>query len=378
MPRSNKTAVGEVDQLDLVAAINEAALEPGQWPRALARMAGLFGARGAGLGVGTLGPSGHAEAWEHGFPGLDVNQHQMFENPWLTRVLQLFPGTATRSDDFMSLEELHRTPFYHDVVRPLEIDHLMGVTFLARQQVMICTVAHSARQGPFDDAALERFRKIAPHLVQAARVRLRLQQAEAFKDAALELLDRLAHGILLLDEQGEICFANRSAEQLLAADDGLTSTNRRPVASQPDESRRLRELVAAAIRTGIGRGVHPGGAMLVSRADRRPLELLVAPLVARRLSLAVGRPVAVVLIDDPDEPVRLETERLRELYQLTPGEARVARAVARGQGLEHVARELGLRITSVRSHLQSCFEKTGTSRQAELVRLLLGISAALQ
>jgi DNA-binding CsgD family transcriptional regulator/PAS domain-containing protein len=378
----SKTAEGEAELLDPVAATGEAALEPELWPRALARIASHCGARGGHFCiVDPLQPE-RSRLWEHGLPGLDFTHGRIMDNPWAPTALQLPSGLVNRSEDFLPLDRLRRTPFYQEVLAPLDVEHVMGVQYhgpqLPANQRVLCVVVRAARQGPFEHVALERFRQIAPHLMQAAQVHLRLARAEAFQNAALELLDRLAPGIMMLDEQGEVCFANRNAEQLLAADDGLTSRNRRLAASHPDESRRLGELVVAAIRTGIGRGLHPGGAMLVSRADRRPLELLVAPLVARRLSLAVGRPVAVVLIHDPGQPVELAAQRLRELYQLTPAEARVARAVASGQGLEHAARELGLRVTTVRSHLQSCFEKTGTSRQAELVKLLLGISAALR
>ncbi|TPK07044.1 hypothetical protein FJ872_24085 [Mesorhizobium sp. B2-5-9] len=62
--------------------------------------------------------------------------------------------------------------------------------------------------------------------------------------------------------------------------------------------------------------------------------------------------------------------QLRDLYRLTPAEAAVATAVARGEGLQAVADEVGISLTTVRTHLQHVFEKTETRRQAELVRLI--------
>ncbi|WP_246687297.1 LuxR C-terminal-related transcriptional regulator [Mesorhizobium sp. B2-5-9] len=48
----------------------------------------------------------------------------------------------------------------------------------------------------------------------------------------------------------------------------------------------------------------------------------------------------------------------------------MATAVARGEGLQAVADEVGISLTTVRTHLQHVFEKTETRRQAELVRLI--------
>jgi DNA-binding CsgD family transcriptional regulator len=51
----------------------------------------------------------------------------------------------------------------------------------------------------------------------------------------------------------------------------------------------------------------------------------------------------------------------------------VALRVARGCGLAPISDELSLSVSTVKTHLQHVFEKTGTHRQAELVRLLLAL-----
>ena len=45
-----------------------------------------------------------------------------------------------------------------------------------------------------------------------------------------------------------------------------------------------------------------------------------------------------------------------------------------GHGLQSVADELRVTLSTARTHLQSVFEKTGTHRQAELVRLLIELA----
>ncbi len=77
-----------------------------------------------------------------------------------------------------------------------------------------------------------------------------------------------------------------------------------------------------------------------------------------------------MFVVDPDSAPRIAHDQLRNLYRLTPAEAAVALAIARGAGLQAVADELEISLTTARTHLQHVFEKTETRRQAELVRLI--------
>lgn len=60
------------------------------------------------------------------------------------------------------------------------------------------------------------------------------------------------------------------------------------------------------------------------------------------------------------------------LFDLTPSEARVARAIAEGSSLEQIATRYAVSVATVRTQTKSVFQKTGTHRQAELAALLAG------
>lgn len=79
---------------------------------------------------------------------------------------------------------------------------------------------------------------------------------------------------------------------------------------------------------------------------------LVAPLDGRRIATA---------------------RQLMDFFQLSAAEARLARAICHGDSVEEYARDQGLRLPTVRTQLSSIFNKTGTERQAGLVRLIAGI-----
>ena len=71
-----------------------------------------------------------------------------------------------------------------------------------------------------------------------------------------------------------------------------------------------------------------------------------------------------------DLPSPLET--LATLYKLTPAELRVLMAIVEVGGVPEVAPMLGISETTVKTHLQRIFDKTGNSRQADLIKLVAG------
>ncbi len=64
-------------------------------------------------------------------------------------------------------------------------------------------------------------------------------------------------------------------------------------------------------------------------------------------------------------------EALGQIYGLTPAEAEVVQLLAKGLPLDEIAADRGISLNTVRSHLKHVFSKTGTSRQGELLGLVM-------
>jgi DNA-binding CsgD family transcriptional regulator len=64
-----------------------------------------------------------------------------------------------------------------------------------------------------------------------------------------------------------------------------------------------------------------------------------------------------------NEPIEL----LRSHFGLTPAEARLALHLVAGETLRSAEVKLSISYETARTHLKNIFNKTGTSRQAELV-----------
>jgi DNA-binding CsgD family transcriptional regulator len=177
--------------------------------------------------------------------------------------------------------------------------------------------------------------------------------------------------VVIVDDDLRVLFANRPAEALLAAGGRLRIDAFGTL--RCDEGIDLRPLVDAA-RDPVGRA-RPT-LTVERRVNTASLRILAAPLHARVTDAAVsGRRAVMLVISDPEFEAATRKERLRMLFGLTPAEAAFAMEIVKGDGRRAAAERRGIACSTARTHLSSIFEKTGTRRQAELVRLLLQIDA---
>lgn len=86
-------------------------------------------------------------------------------------------------------------------------------------------------------------------------------------------------------------------------------------------------------------------------------------------------PVVLARVVEPATRPAARPSDLRALFGLTPAEARLACTILDAGSLREVAERLGIAVTTARTHLTRVFAKTGTSRQSQLVRLVLAYGA---
>lgn len=178
--------------------------------------------------------------------------------------------------------------------------------------------------------------------------------------------------VIIVDEDLHVLFVNRPADALLAAGrfriDALGTL-------RGGDGIDLRSLVEAACAAGEP-AARPSATLTLARGGASaPLRILVAPLHARSGvgAAAAGRRAAMLVVSDPELEATTRKERLRMLFGLTPAEAAFAMEIVKGDGRRAAAERRGIACSTARTHLSSIFEKTGTRRQAELVRLLLQV-----
>jgi len=166
---------------------------------------------------------------------------------------------------------------------------------------------------------------------------------------------------------------NRAGDSWLAGDAVVVSRLGRLGSPRPALEEKLRQLLIGATR---GRdGARTGGAITLYRGgESQPHQLLVLPLRPdAKLAETWQRPLALLVVVDPKAGASVGLDKLQALFGFTLAEARVAAALAEGKSVEEFARSTQVSAHTAKAQLKAALEKTGTHRQAELVRAVLSL-----
>lgn len=353
---------------EIVARIERAALYPAEWPLAVDDVVAAMGAERGGLVVTTPNYPAMA-ACSTGADDLRRSYNTRYRriDPFATILAHGPAGLITTCEELVEPAVLRGHRFFTDWMLPHRLGNGM-LTVLTDGDRAAWLGVYPDRHRDLDHArAAATMRLLLPHLRHALTVQARLAEARAARGEITAVLDRYRHGVVIVSGGRMIRYTNPAAAAILAAGDGLAVGRRGHLESSDSlAAPRLRSLITAAVRPA---GRRAGGRVLVPRCGKAthyalsvlPLE----PACARG-----GERTAMVVIVDPEREVRGGREALRQLYGLTGAEARVAAVALRGKGLPAIAEDLAVSVNTARTHLQHVFDKSGTHRQAELVRLL--------
>jgi DNA-binding CsgD family transcriptional regulator/PAS domain-containing protein len=292
-------------------------------------------------------------------------------------------GVLAFGEQLCPTSQLLRTEFYNDFLATHEV--VLGVyasiaTIKRPNNLQVITMYQRLEDDPPAADTPDIINIVIPHI----RAALRLQQhMDAVAGAGTDLasgFDAMGYAVVLLDERAACTFFNRRAEQIFGQRDGLLLRHNHLIAERPAETAALSALIDATTSTAIHGTARRGAPVLISRSGRRPLKVAAialsrsAPLVPAASPRAA---VVLVLIRDPDDDRHSLSDVLPATYGLTRAESCVAVRLFEGLSLAETADAHGVSKETVRQQLKSIFEKTGTRRQSELLKLLCCLSYSL-
>jgi DNA-binding CsgD family transcriptional regulator len=179
----------------------------------------------------------------------------------------------------------------------------------------------------------------------------------------LRAIDMLDLGIALVGHEGRITFANHAAATLLrlrktSHGDGQPAGDSRAAATAIDQQ----------MRTAIRRGREPRYFSLPI-GDGRSLFLLSVPC-GRGDARASDEPMNILFLSKPSRRLR-DLSAVAPHYGLTRAETRLLQALVKGDTIGAYAKRAGITLNTAKGYLKQLFRKTSTTRQSNLVRLIL-------
>ena len=373
---------GEEPLLRVIDSLYDASTDSTRWSTALDGMAGLFDACAITLLQFTQNGAGAVFASTGISPESGDLYDRYYVNKDLTvKAAMMLPvGTFSGSDNMVPKKEWDRSEMVADLLLPNGLYRIAGSVLLRDESGFASIGMHRPRSArAFDDQDEGIYQIVQPHLQRALEVTRKLGRAFEERDAVADSLDRLATGLVILDGEGRTLLANRTATDLAAAGDGFALTRQGPAGARSCDTAALRKTIAEAASTdGTSRCNAPGQAVLLDRpSGKKSLEVLAVPLGRGNGLNGDGRGRVALFITDPEREASPPTEWLRQLYDLTCAEAKLAVSLANGASLTETAVRFHVSRNTVRTHLQRAMSKTDTRRQGELIRLVLGGPAGL-
>jgi DNA-binding CsgD family transcriptional regulator len=359
----------------LVADIYDAALDPALWPRALEGTRDFV--RGCAANFYWQDVSTESAGVFH-CAGIDPAYLQSYFERY-AKMNSLYPAAAFiepskvfNTFDVVPRSEFVQTRFYHEWMLPQGmVDTVATNLEKSVTSVAALAVIRGKRDGLVDDEARRRMRLIVPHMLRAASIGHLIGKHQMEKAALADTLGRIAAAVFLVDATGCIAFANEPGQAMLAKGKLLRDGRGRLAAVEPQANRTLQDAFAAAGRGDPTFEVRGVAISLTPAQDERWLAH-VLPLTsgARQQAGAAHSAAAAVFVRKAALDIPSPLETLTRLYKLTGSEVRVLQAVVETGGVPEIAVALGVSESTVRTHLKNLFDKTGTHRQADLVKLV--------
>lgn len=355
------------DYETLVDDVYEAALIPERWPQLLHKLSDVVDGFGASIFTTDFR---QVPRWIAS-PTMQQVFSDWISEKWIERSQRPRRLTQLQHAGFIAEQHVF-TPGEKDnddefvnFLKPRKLGIGTG-TFIPMPtaDVVIYSIERKIDQPPITNEELSRLDMLRPHLARAGAIAVRLGLERA--RTAAETFDVIGLPAAALDASGRVLAGNRHFSKLVP-DVFQDRQDRLHLRSAGADALFVKAISGSAFDLRKVKSIP----IAQNNAETAPYVLHLLPMrgnandIFQRTSwLAVAVPIS------PGEVPGAEI--LQALFDLTPAEARVARAVAQTLTLEKIAEKHGVSRETLKSQLRAIFNKTGTSRQGELIALLQG------
>ena len=367
--------------LELVGSVYDCALDPSGWPVVLEGIAGLVDGINASISVQDpmLKQARFSTTWRvPDGPMTLYNERYAAINPvmtsgWYCEIDQ--PISAAR---YVGEEAYFTSRYAREFLAPLGWGDAIGSHLMKLQnRYGILAVFGPWDRGAFGDRDLDTIRQIAPHVRRAVTIADLLDSRSVHAGMMSAALDLVSVGILLVDEHSRIVHLNAAARVHVEGRTALRRVGDHIAARDPKSAHNLRDAIATAASGTTVTVPRSGIEIPILASNGEDLAAWVLPLdtgLRREFAAPFSAKVAVFvrrLGDTTAFPGELFVKR----YGITPGECRVLMMLVQGLSVTETCDALGIGEPTVKTHMSRLFAKTGTSGQADLMRLAVSALA---
>jgi len=290
--------------------------------------------------------------------------HYVDVNPWLPHCAVRKVGLGVYSDQIVPLEDLFKTEFYNDWLRPNGVACSVGVTIDKHGTCPLIISTVTSRADPeLNSLFSDQFSRIAPHLRRAARFYQNGPARWSGFNLDISLFDSVNIGAMIVGEDGRIKTISTMGQELL---DGGTCAFISPLGQV-----RLRSGEAQSVLQDMLKRTYTGQKTV--SLSFKGLKLTLIRIEKDHISLYFEGPTIVILMERSGSMAApYDPQQFAGTYKLTPAEMRALQGIVEGKSVNQIADEASVSRETIRSQLKSLYAKVGVNGQTDLLRLVFG------
>ena len=362
----------------LISLIYESAAAPSRWHEFVEGLGEALELKAANFAIAGSAEDGIVRtipvSW--GFDETEVaayEEHFVHLDPHRPIAAAQPQGTVLSAEQMIPDAEFVGTEYFNDFYAPAGYRHGFGAVIYNTGPVSCAMVCHRGPdQAPASQDDLRLLGLFVPHLHNARIAANNLGTLHDQRRLTVGVVDRIPVGIIFVDASGRVLHANSQAHSILQEEDGLSARDGKLAGARPSDTQKLLGSITTAAATARGKSHDaPASVRLPRPSERRPLDVTACPVDIDTQVWSDVRAVAYLVVSDGLGRLDGVAPRMMDLYGLSSVEAALAVAIARGITVSEWAERRGVSVETVRWQLKQVFAKTDTSRQPELVRLVL-------
>jgi DNA-binding CsgD family transcriptional regulator len=368
----------------VISDIYDCALEPDNWPIALANVTRVMGGAYCSISLVSVplqntALSAHSPFNEEVIRDLYANH--VADLPGLSDLAQGPLDEPSTSYEPGGFEAFSKTRFYQEWVAPNGLsDATLCKIAHTGDRVGVFAAVMSQSHGPITERDHWIVRSIAPHLRRAVMIGDLFERQQQLVQGYARLVDAVPTPLILTDRYAKVLQINQAADSVLAQ--GRTLAIHRGVLTAGTQVKMrsihgllayksLSEAIERAAQDDVALGQRGVGIALEAPGES-PVVAYVLPLQASPIRSAFHSGAVAVFLSTRDHSRPVMDSLLATLFDLTPAEARIVPEVLRGAGVKEIAKKLCVSDNTVKSQLKCIYEKTGTNKLTQLAALVHG------
>jgi DNA-binding CsgD family transcriptional regulator len=372
---SSNSSVGSEEHLEAARAFAQAGWDDSAWMVALARLASVTRSERGQL-IGIAGPASMAFNLvdlpsQAKLDFLEIKGGSPQVNPRVAAGMRASPLQVVGDADYHAVTPSLRTNVYADFAHKYDIPHGCQTTLVLQPGLLIgLAVLRSEKAGPVGVEETQAFAALVPHVQAAVRTRIE------FGNKSLRLMsdgvEAIGAAAFFCDAGGHIQAMTPTAEALALTGALVRVKDRRLHACTRADDGRLQTALGCALRGLADPAESVTQVLLRGIAGGAPTILQITALGGGPGVLDFAPRLMIVVAGSARR--RPTVAMIRTAFDLTQAEGMVAMGLVSGLARQAIARERGVSLATVHTHVKRLFLKLGVHREKDLLAAIAALA----